>query len=188
MRFKIKSPRAGAKRFVLLALAAALARPAAAQRIEDVRVGTMVRIRYGTPTVAAIEGTLLSADTIEVAVQTGGRNVALQRVPFSEITRFDLSAGLRTASAARKRGAWRGAYVGLGLTAAMLGTTRFTGGKWGAPCKIRIYNPCFLGDYRSATLVGAQVTGLAAIVGAAIGNRHRERWSRLQLPWANASP
>jgi hypothetical protein len=182
------SLRAFTARLALLALATGLATPAMAQRLEDVSAGSTVRIRYGTPTIAVVRGKLISADSEFVAVRSDGRDADAQRVPFPEITRLESLVGLRTPNEARRHGAWRGTLVGLGATTIMLASTRMNSGKWGAPCKIRRNLPFFLLDYRSATTVGLSATAVSAIVGAAIGNRHRERWRRVGLPWSQAVP
>lgn len=161
---------------VVLSLSVLLAARLPAQRLEDVATGTTVRVWRGTPTIAVIRGTLLSADTMQVVV--GNARTADKPIPYQEITRFDYVASRRTKAQARGRGMLYGAGVGLGATAVMfLGTIVVGEGPNPELCR----RHCWL-TRRGAARTGAAVTAASTIIGAVVGGRRTERWRRVRFP------
>jgi hypothetical protein len=169
-----RTPRSRASLLAALALLAAppLTRPAAAQPIAP---DTRVRIT-ATGAKRPVVGLLraVGADTVAVH-DAAGRPFAW--IARSEVHRFEVSRGRESRGAARRRGALRGALIGVGAGALL--------GGLGDTCRDRDGDPRTCEDEVSA---GGQVAGAAAAagaVGALIGGlvaRPRERWTAAELP------
>ncbi len=171
-------PTARMHRLRLIALwSALLSSQLTAQRIIDVTAGTTVRIRQGTPTIAVIRGTLLSADTVQVVV--GRDQTAIRRIPYQEITSFEYLVSRRTIGQARTRGMLYGVGAGLGATAVMFLGTIVAQRTDGDTCT----QQCWL-TTRGATRAGIALTVTTTVLGALVFQRHTERWRPVRLPWS----
>jgi hypothetical protein len=149
-----------------------------AQRLEDVATGTTVRVWQGTPTIAVVRGTLLSADTINVVV--GSDRTAIKSIPYQEITRFEYIASRRTKDQARARGMLHGAAIGLGTTTIlMMGALVLSQSPEGEACSSDCWN-----GLRLTARAGITFTAATTAIGAVIGSRRVEQWRRVRLPWS----
>lgn len=163
---------------VVAVLGALLSTQLGAQRLEDVATGTTVRVWQGTPTIAIVRGTLLSADTMNVVV--GSDRTAIKTIPYQEITRFEYIASLRTNAQARSRGMFYGAGVGLGATTIlMMGALVGAQSPEGKVCTSDCWRAL-----RLAARAGITLTAATTVIGAVIGRRQVERWRRVRLPWS----
>jgi hypothetical protein len=93
-------------------------------------------------------------------------------VPRSEVARLEQSRGQRSVGTAFWRGAGRGALVGVGVSAALLGVAALSEAR--DPC-----SDCFVNAPLAAAIVGVPFTALTTVVGGVVGLRFRERWTPL---------
>ena len=161
-------------------LAAALAPAAAAQPTaepaESLVAGTRVRVRLMDPPPTFVIGPLVRADRDSLVVADEGRSGA-RAFGWSEVRRLDRSDGHRSRGRAAAVGAGQGLIVGAAVTALAAGLTVATESSW--PCG-RGCGPVPPGF--AVILLGVPFTAGTTAVGAALGARHTERWTRVEKP------
>lgn len=149
--------------------------PALAQRADSLPVGARVRARLVYPPPGHVVGTLVGRDsaTLTIAVAGERQPVVLRHDEVADLQR---SIARLTAEEAFARGARRGALVGLGVSAVLVGFGLYT--------DYRAVNSAS-GVMASATLLtgaaGAAITATTTLIGGAIGRADPDRWTRVPL-------
>lgn len=151
------------------------AAPAAAQRADDLPVGAQVRIHRVTAPPARVSGVLARVDSATLTV-TNRDSTNPVVVPRVDVASLEQLTGRRSAGSAFWRGAGRGALVGVGVSAVLLGAAFVSQRR--NPC-----NDCFITAPMAAGAVSVPLTALTTLAGGVVGLRFRERWAPLPRPW-----
>ena len=157
---------------VLAVLAAPLT--AAAQQTDRLPVGTRVRVHLLNPPPPVVTGVLVGSDSggLTIAAPDGSRR---RIIPTAEVARLERYVSARPAGVAFRRGAKRGALVGLGLSAVYL--TAGLVAERRDPCQ-----DCMFPVPIVAAVVTVPVTAGSALIGGVIGVGTRHRWARVAYP------
>lgn len=152
----------------LLVLSAALALPLHAQRADSLTVGAQVRVDRWQPTREYYRGTYQKRDSLTFVIASRDDVLETIAIPTRDIGRVEMLVGTRTTGEAIKRGAGRGALVGIGgsaivMTLAVIADARDDGDSF-IPAKV------------VAGAFAVVFTAATTLIGAAIGSAHRETW------------
>jgi hypothetical protein len=148
-----------------------VAAPVRAQRADALPVGVRVRVHRVNPPPYAI-GILVRGDSSSLTLLTDGGQE--QVLSLSEVDRLERHVGRRSAGAAFRRGAQRGALVGVivggaATYAALLDEHR-------NPC-----GDCFINAPMAIGALSVVFAGVSTLVGGAIGSARRDQWKAVPL-------
>ena len=156
---------------MILWLLAALATPSLlrAQRLDALTVGATVRVDRLQPVRGYVRGTYQQRDSVRFVIAALDGANDLIEIPLRDITSIELLTDVAPASAAYRRGAARGFWVGLGISAALLITGSILDSA--EDC-----GDCFISATTLAAGVSVIVLPVSTLIGGARGLAGRERW------------
>ena len=156
----------------VMVVASLCARPALAQHDAALRAGVTVRVerRIGVP--PTVRGSLVARDSFSVVLSALDDPSRLTSIALTDIRRLEVAESRRTAGQAFRRGARRGALVGLGLSAGLMVI---------GVVDDRRQNDSWISGKALAAIGGVVVTTFTTITGGLIGLTSRERWQRIPL-------
>ena len=149
--------------------------PLAAQRIDSLAAGAIVRVKLTSPRSDVVRGKYLARDSagvLTIASDPGGTPVT---VGLREIDNLEMRETDRTAGQAFGRGAAWGALTGLEISVALVVAGVIFDAKH--PCD----DFCFISNTAAGAVLSVPVMILSPVVGGLIGMSFRERWIRVRL-------
>ncbi len=148
-----------------------LSTPLHAQRADSLRVGAQVRVDRWQPTREFYRGTYQSRDSLNFVINS--RDDLLERVsiPIRDIGAVEMLVGQRTAGAGFRRGAGRGALVGIGASAVLMTLA--------VVADAREDGDVFISATAVAGVLSVLLTGATTLIGGAIGAAHQDTWAKV---------
>ena len=164
------------RRFMALALLCCLPgnTPLAAQRVDSLAVGAIVRVKLSLPRSEVVRGKYLARDSTGMLTISSAPDGTPVTVGLREIDNLEMRGSDRSAGQAFGRGAAWGALTGLELSVALLAFAAISDSNH--PC-----DGCFLNNTAAAAIGSVPIMLFSPLVGGLIGLSFRERWIRVRL-------
>jgi hypothetical protein len=139
-----------------------------AQRADSLRVGADIRVDRWQPTRQWYRGTYHSRDSLNFVLASPEDPRDLIAIPLRDLGGVEMLVGRRTAGAAFRRGAGRGALVGLAASAVMMTV--------GLISDQQEQDDVFIPATAVAGALSVLTTGVTTLVGGLIGVANRNQW------------
>ena len=149
--------------------------PLAAQRIDSLAVGAIVRVKLTLPLSDVVRGRFLARDSTGLLTVESSVDGSSIGIPLREIRRLEVQGSRRTAGQAFGHGAKWGALTGLGISVVLVAVGVVTDVK--NPCE----DICIISNTAAAGIVSVPIMILSPLIGGLIGLSSRERWTRVPL-------
>ena len=148
--------------------------PLAAQRIDSLAVGAIVRVKLALPLLDMVRGKFLGRDSTGLLTVESSADRVLVTIGLREIRSLEVQGDTRTAGQAFGRGALWGVVAGVGIAAVLIIPTAVH--ESSHPC----YD-CWLSSTAGAALLSVPIVVVSPLIGGLIGLSSRERWTRVPL-------
>ena len=143
--------------------------PLAAQRIDSLAVGALVRVKLALPLSDVVRGKFLGRDSTGLLIVESSADRVPVTIALCEIRSLEVQGDARTAGQAFGRGAVWGVVAGVGIAAVLIIPTAVHESRH--PCY-----ECWLSSTAGAALLSVPLVVLSPLVGGLIGLSSRDRW------------
>jgi hypothetical protein len=158
---------------LLLGASIALAPTLPAQRMDSLRVGVQVRVDRWQPSREFYRGTYQSRDSLSFVIALEDDRLERVSIPIRDIGVVEMLVGRRSAGEGFKKGAGRGALVGIGASAVLMTLAVVADARESADV--------FISAKAVAGVFSVLLTGATTLIGGAIGAAHQDTW--VQVPF-----
>ena len=149
--------------------------PLAAQRIDSLAVGAIVRVKLALPLLDMVRGKLLARDSTGLLTLESTADGTPVTIGRREILSLEVQGPTRTAGQAFGHGAKWGALTGLGISVVLVAVGAIADVRH--PCE----DICIISNTAAAGIVSVPIMILTPLIGGLIGLSSRERWTRVPL-------
>ena len=153
--------------FVVGAVVCAL--PLVAQRADSLTVGAKIRVQRAAPVWTMVRGTYVTRDSVSFVLDEGDSSGVRTNIPMIEVKSVEMSVRQRTSGEAFKRGAGRGALVGIGAGAILMTLATIADAR-------EANSDSFISARAVAGVFSVLLTGVTTLVGGGIGLAARDQW------------
>jgi hypothetical protein len=151
--------------FVVGAVVCAL--PLVAQRADSLTVGAKIRVQRAAPVWTMVRGTYVTRDSVSFVLDESDGSGVRTNIPMIEVKSVEMSVRQRTSGEAFKRGAGRGALVGIGVGAILMTLATISDAR---------DNDSYIPARAVASVFSVLLTGVTTLVGGGIGLAARDQW------------
>jgi hypothetical protein len=150
---------------------AILAAPLHAQHADSLRVGAQVRVDRWQPAREFYRGTYQSRDSGVFVITSQDDLLERVSIPIRDIGAVEMLVGQRTVGEGLRRGARKGALIGIGASAVLMTLAAISDAREDADV--------FISGKAVAGVLSVLLTGVTTLVGSAIGAAHQDIWAKV---------